>query len=179
MGMSSGMGGGDPAMAAKRKLPYWMQAMGTPGPVPFQPQQIPGGQQTPGMPMGLLGSGGGAPQGPPGGGYATSQLFGGGDSGGAPSGMAAMLGAGGGGPGAGLPSQLGASGGGPATASLYGAPQGSSGGDYATSQLYGGSGGAPSGGYATSQMGQFNPASRDFGAYLQSLMRRGRRGGVR
>jgi hypothetical protein len=96
-----------------------------------------------------------------------------------------MLGtAGGGGPAAaGLPAQLQ---GGPATASLYGGdgnpfvnslgtlPQG---GNYANSQLFGGGGAPAPGGYATSQLyGQFNPASQNYPAYLQSLFRRGRRG---
>jgi hypothetical protein len=175
MGMGSGMGGGDPAMASKRRLPAWMNM-----------QPAPGG---PGMPMGLLGGGGPTP--------ATSQLYGGQGGGvmglpptpvpgGQPGVLSQLTGGGGGAPGAPLqapyPGQLfgaPAPGGGYPSSqlstfmnSLGPLPQG---GNSATSQLFGGGAPAP-GGNATSQFGQFNPASRNFPAYLQNLFGRGRRG---
>jgi hypothetical protein len=113
-----GLGGGDP-MTDKRKLPPWMQTMGTPGPVPFQPQQIPGGQQMPGIPQGPQAMG--APMTP-----------------GIPPGLLE---------GSGAP---------------LGIPQG-----------------VPQGAAGQWNAGQFNPASQDFGAYLQSIIGRGRRRDVR
>jgi hypothetical protein len=140
--------GGDPTMA-KRKLPAWMNM-----------QPAPGGQ---GMPMGLLGGGpppatsqlygvgGGGALGAPD--YATSQLFGGGGGGGGGQQLPPWMGGGQGQ----MPGPLGM------PAPPPGAPQ----------QL------PPwmqqQGGAASQLFGQFNPASQNFPAYLQSLFR-GRRG---
>jgi hypothetical protein len=185
MGMSSGMGGGDPAMASKRKLPPWMQQPGSPpGASGLPPGLLGGGYGGPGTPSIISqlsgGQGGGQPLQSP---Y-PGQLFGGGGGGAGPSGLA-MLGAGGGGAGGGGGQQLppwmqqgGAGGGG--YAGIGTIPQGP-----ATAQLFGG--GAPSGPpplqspfpgqlFGGNNLGQFNPASRNLPAYLQNLFGRGRRG---